>query len=132
MAMVKMKGFTLAELLIVIVILGILGGIALPRFYPQKEKALTAEAIVMLSAIRQGELAFQLENDGYKSLSSGDDWSVIGVESPSTDNPYFRYSTNADAATAERTGRGSPSVSGNITLSWNGTWSGDNPNKPSN
>jgi len=151
MAMMKIKGFTLAELLIVIVILGILGGIALPRFYPQAEKAHAAEAVSMLSAIRQGELAYHLESGEYLPLESANstvnakDWAKIGIDQPpdttgsTTTGPYFAYSVTSDdantmTATAMRTSRGNPSASVlgmTITLDNTGTWGGSHPNVPS-
>lgn len=93
--MMKKNGFTLAELLIVVVILGVLASIAMPKFYPQKEKAVVAEAVAMLSAIRQGELGFKLENGVYKnSFSSDADWNMIGIDNPNTGNTRFQYSVS--------------------------------------
>lgn len=54
------KGFTLVELMIVIVIVGILSAIALPNFLSQTEKAKATEAKTKMSAIvKQGHAEWQ-------------------------------------------------------------------------
>ena len=126
----KQKGFTLSELLIVIVILGVMGSVALPRYYKQKEKAVVAEAVSILSAIRQGEISYNLENNSYKILnsssSSSDDWGMIGMDAPSTTR--FYYTVNS-SGTATATRVNSPQYAGQtISLLVSGTWtSAGNP-----
>lgn len=92
------KGFTFAELLIVIVILGILGGIAFPRFYPQQEKAHVAEAVNILGAIRLGEKAYFMEHNAYLAIGDGSgsncdttNWRKIGMECPNGPNGEKRF-----------------------------------------
>lgn len=132
----SMKGFTLAELLIVIVILGILGGIALPRFYPQQEKGRVAEAVAILSAIRQGEEAYRLEKGNYIDLDSTDNWAVIGMEDPNDSaNKLFTYSVDASGtATATRINATADYLNKTIILKIDGTWdqAATHPFKPSN
>ena len=146
-------GFTLAELLIVIVILGILGGIALPRFFPQAEKGRVAEAIAMLSAIRQGEEAYKLENGVYLAVASGavaTEWNKLGLDNPNDTTTAcakcrnFTYSVVLDGATgfdatAQRCTSGawcknpSPTTEyGNKTVVINelGAWSGTHASGP--
>ena len=54
------KGFTLVELMIVIVIVGILSAVALPNFLSQTEKAKATEAKTKISAyIKQGHAEWQ-------------------------------------------------------------------------
>jgi prepilin-type N-terminal cleavage/methylation domain-containing protein len=49
---INKKGFTLLELLVVIIILGILSSIALPQYIQTLEKARSGEAIVNVGSIR--------------------------------------------------------------------------------
>ena len=56
----RKKGFTLTEVLVVVVILGILAGLILPRFFGQSERAVVSEAVGMLSAVRQAEASYFL------------------------------------------------------------------------
>ena len=54
------KGFTLVELMIVIVIVGILSAVALPNFLSQTEKAKATEAKTKMSALlKQGHAEWQ-------------------------------------------------------------------------
>ncbi len=126
------KGFTLAELLIVVVILGILGSIALPRFFPQAEKGRVAEAIAMLSAIRQGEEAYRLENGSYiASTNASFGWEKsLGMEDPGSAG-FFTYaiatpSTSTFTATATRTAlKADTYQSDTIAIKQDGSWCGD-------
>ena len=58
------KGFTLVELMIVIVIVGILSAIALPNFLNNTTKAKTTEAKTKISAIlKDAHAEYQLDGD---------------------------------------------------------------------
>jgi type IV pilus assembly protein PilA len=62
--MERSEGFTLVELLIVMLILGILAAVVVPSFFIQRDKALDAEA---KTAVRSAETAaetVQTDNDG--------------------------------------------------------------------
>jgi prepilin-type N-terminal cleavage/methylation domain-containing protein len=58
-------GFTLVEILIVIVIIGILAGLAVPKFMHAATKAKQTEAKQMLRQIYTLERAYRIENDEY-------------------------------------------------------------------
>jgi len=144
--MYSKKGFTLAELLIVVVILGVLGAIALPRYGPQREKAIVGEAVGMLSAIRAGELAWRLENGTGAFLAlpdagrTEDGWPEIGIANPNAAG-RFDYSVDAGNGWAEAVRVGSTTYSAannddtiRIDLE-DGTWGGsadDHPYTPKN
>jgi prepilin-type N-terminal cleavage/methylation domain-containing protein len=145
------KGFTLTELLMVVVILGILGGIALPRFFPQKEKAYVTEAIGMLSAIRQSLEAYRTEYGVYCSAGGGigtachasAPWTMIGLDDPNGfANRAWNYKVDSLAVgtvanssyqiTATRINNyGADANAGKtVILARDGTYSGDHPNRP--
>ena len=52
------KGFTILELLIVVVILGVLAGLTIPVYQAAIEKSRAQEAIQMLSTIRESMLRY--------------------------------------------------------------------------
>lgn len=56
------KGFTLLELLIVVVVIGILASIAIPQFFRVAERARAAEAINILGAVRRAEIRYYSEH----------------------------------------------------------------------
>jgi len=61
------KGFSMAELLIAICIIGIIAAIALPRFIEQKDRAILAATTANLDAMRVGlsQYAISSENNKY-------------------------------------------------------------------
>lgn len=83
-------GFTLAELLLVVAILGVLSILMIPKFFPKVEKAKVAEAVAMLNAIRQGEKSYWLENGVYLRISSTSatepNWAKLGLDNPNVNS----------------------------------------------
>jgi len=136
--MIKIKGFTLAEILIVVVILGILATLVLPRFFGQEERGIVAEAVAKLSAIRQGEEAYKLESPAGAYIASTDaafTWDLLGIDNP--DNARFVYTVDAaGASTATRQPAGdcatAPFNGCTIILAADGTWdaTASHPYKP--
>lgn len=57
--------FTLIELIFVIVVIGVLAGLAVPRFSNTIEKSRIAEAINILQVLRDSQEVYRLENPGY-------------------------------------------------------------------
>ena len=55
-------GFTLLELLMVVIIIGILASIALPQYLTLSERSRAAEAVTNLGAIRSSELRYSAQN----------------------------------------------------------------------
>lgn len=63
---INKKGFTLIEVLVVVLIIGILAGIALPQYRRSVEKAKVAEALINISAI-EGAMQRYILSNGYPS-----------------------------------------------------------------
>ena len=71
------KGFTLVELVIVIVIVGILSVISVPIYRGYVEKAMMTEGKVLIGAIAKAELAYHVEH-GYFLNTGG--WTSYSSE----------------------------------------------------
>ena len=81
------RGFTLVELMVVIVIVGILSGIALPSFLSQQNKAKLTEASTKLSAILKAAHAeYQFGSSELDAITMGN-----ASAAKNSDSGRFRY-----------------------------------------
>ncbi len=95
------KGFTLLELVVVIVVVGVLTSLALPRLTLVLERARMAEAYAVFTTIRSAMERYYLMNNGsYEGISIGmsladpcnHDWSSLGIENPNcAPGSHFQY-----------------------------------------
>lgn len=62
------SGFTLAEIIVVIIILGVLAGLALPRFTGTIERMRATEGVQLLTALLGAQKAYKLETGSYTTV----------------------------------------------------------------
>jgi len=122
------KGFTLVELMVVIVIVGILAAVAVPKFQNQSHKAKTSEFPTVLTSIYTQQEALAAETGSYTDdiATWGDDipasstWFSYGIVSANntsflaaaTANLTFGNVTEGDFATIDQDGGKSASSVG--------------------
>jgi len=105
------KSFTLLELLIVVIIVGVLAMIALPNFTKMIDKAKKDQAITYLKLIRTGEKIYYAGNSQYIACANTSEInSKLGVEL-TEDNYTFKVEGNpdiTDSFKATATKKGAP------------------------
>jgi type IV pilus assembly protein PilA len=111
------SGFTLVELAIVIVILGMLAALGVPRFLRSVERSKAAEAFSYLSAVRDAQERHQARHGTYAA-------NVTDLDLPSSAPACFTVGsitpgstgTLEDSWTLTLTRNGAPSGYGNYSL----------------
>jgi type IV pilus assembly protein PilE len=88
------RGFTLIEVLIAVVVLGILAAVALPSFLEAIRKSRRAEAFTALTAVQQAQERWRANRASYTT-----DLSAAGLNLPST-TAGGRYAVVVNAADA--------------------------------
>ena len=116
------SGFTLLEVIIVIIIIGVLASLALPRFFSTVEYSRGSEAMQSLATVRQSVERCYLMRSSYASCNS---FNTLDVEDPgNTPNSHFTYGIASGGAaytiTATR-GTRDGGTGGTIVLTFNGT-----------
>ena len=103
------RGFTLIELMIVVVIIGILAALAIPKFMKVTGKAKVAEAKTILKEIFTLEKAHFNEHDYYVAFASGATCDAIGFDLPEG-NSRFAYQVTCTDSSADFEARATESV----------------------
>ena len=104
------KGFTLIELMIVVVIIGILAALAIPRFMASTTKSKQSEAKQLLKQVYVMQRAYRQEYDTYwgngitADAANPNNFSRIGVQVMTTSR--YTYTIVSDATTFTVTATG--------------------------
>jgi prepilin-type N-terminal cleavage/methylation domain-containing protein len=78
------SGFTLLELLVVIIIVGVLAGVALPSLFRNIERARAAEAVNTIGIIKRNmEGCVLARSNAPLDYTGCDTWNAIGMADPS-------------------------------------------------
>lgn len=105
------RGFTLLELLVVVLLVGILGAIALPQYFNVVERQRAMEAMGILAAIEKAQVRYYALNDAYSTDFSNIDFDLRSnkgnnsenVTGSSFDTEYFTYTLSSNKVEAKRT-----------------------------
>ncbi|MCG8632603.1 MAG: type II secretion system major pseudopilin GspG [Desulfobacterales bacterium] len=76
------KGFSFIELMVVVIILGILAGMIVPRYMGRTDEAKTVKAKVDIAAIETSLKMYRLDNGTYPSTEQG---LMALIEKPTTE-----------------------------------------------
>lgn len=131
------RGFTLLELIVVIIILGILATLGFTQYTKMIEKGRTSEAKMILGQLRTAEEAYKLEYGNYVAYSGASSSLPIDVPTACAVTHYFSYAvtvagagpTSTFIATATRCTAGgkAPNFTGTaytVTLTNAAVWGG--------
>ena len=92
----RKSGFTLVELLVVVLIIGVLSAVAVPQYTKSVKKAKAVEAITMLKAITDAQEIYYMGNGQYTTVLED-----LSVEIPDQTEDYvFRCPANHDSCFA--------------------------------
>lgn len=86
--MFSQRGFTLIEIMVVVVILGILAGIVVPRLLDEPEKARRTQAQIQMRSFEEALASFKLDNGFFPSTEQG---LAALVDKPQTGRIPSRY-----------------------------------------
>lgn len=135
------RGFTLLELLMVVIVLGVLAALMLPQYQGFVEKARAAEGINTIGAIKSGEALYKMENGSYVDCADAAAISTnLGVTVPPAANALWTYAVSGAGAatyvvTATRTANKAGGQTGaTIIMTWTdaggAVWGGTHTGRP--
>ena len=89
----RLAGFTLVELLVVVLIIGILSAVALPQYQKAVVKTRFAEAFVNLKNVGEAVKLCELENGG-TDIAACYEFSNLSIDIGKSDDDWIRYTNN--------------------------------------
>jgi len=115
------KGFTLLEMIVVVIVIGILASVTIPNYQYAMEKIKSSEGMQILAALLDAQTRYALENGGnFANLLTDLD---VTIPTPSN----FNIVNNGDISTADpvarvrRRGGEAPGGNYNLTIDADGT-----------
>lgn len=113
------KGFSLIEVLIVVVILGVLAAVAIPQFAGASDEAKTSAMQSTVAGVRSAIATYRTSaviqgNDPYPTLAQLQDGSVIKFDLPT--NPFSEVSGVQSVGQSQAEARG---ISNTSAAGWN-------------
>lgn len=134
------SGFTLIEMMMTVVIIGVLAAVAIPAYMKARERTFWRSAQDLLLAIYGGERSYFLVNDAYHNVDEAAadpmaEWRKINIDNPNLPSIPVAYDVAASGiGTAAIFGATATRVGGfcgtwNRTINHNrvGTWSDTPP-----
>jgi len=105
------KGFTLIEVLIVVVIIAVLASLLLPRMAAQTERAIAAEGLQTLGVIRRAQEQ-RAELNGSTNWTTASDHTAIqtSLNVEIKNGSKFNYTCSATSCVARRVGNTSKAI----------------------
>lgn len=103
----KDKGFTLIEVLIVVIILGILATLAVPQFTRMISRARMAEAWAGLGAVRTAQSVYWMEHSNYAGVITD-----LDCDASAGDFAFTVSNIGADTSTFNAVATGSGDAAG--------------------
>ena len=123
------RGFTLVELLIVVVIVGILSAVALPQFLTQTKKAAATEGTQQASAIAKQAAAYYLENGSLGTVDT-DCSDYAGTIVVTNTNFTYACSGTKDAFVVKATGKSGNDNTEGVVVTFTGNLTDGTFSKP--